>query len=116
MTGFAASVHSKRSLSVALAAQLPDTEGKLVAVAAPEQLDTLHGPTESERRVSRRISTRDFLHVNDLELQLSDAEKWEMVLASGLHQEEQQKSKFEGVSVATDHRLQDIIVKGHADG
>ena len=89
-----------------------------MAVSAPEQLDALSAVNggEADRRVSRRLSTRDFLHVNDLELQLSDAEKWEMVLASGLHQEIQAKSKFEGVSVATDHRLQDIVVKGHADG
>jgi hypothetical protein len=100
--------NATRSLTAAFLAQVVDNGDKLVSTISAPAAYTESVP--SDRAASRRLSTRDFLQannlINDLELQLGAAENWEMVLASGIQQQ-----LAGGVS-----RVQDVVLKGHADG
>ena len=100
-----------RSLTAALLAQVADNGDKLVsAISAPAAYTDMSAADVGGRTASRRLSTRDFLQannlINDLEQQLGAAENWEMVLASGIQQQQ----------VNGAPRVQDVVVKGHADG
>ncbi len=112
MAGFLPS-GTTTSLSAALLAHTSDS--KLGSVSVPAPLSSAVDDAEpaaaaasfSTKSPSRRLSTREFMTANnlisDLELQLGDADRWEMVLASGVHEH-------------SSRRLQDVVVKGHADG
>jgi ribosomal protein L18E len=75
-------------------------------------IDDVGSPTDSKanRRMSRRLSARQFyeasLNIHDLELEIKEADDWEMVLVAGEHEE----------STDGTLRQQDIVFNGHSDG